>query len=86
MNESTTRVVFRVFDAGDVIALMPDLIDNYHGDCTSYQHVGQHGAADYDHVIRATRPATVAEYAPLLNELRVIGYNVRPIARRRRTV
>jgi hypothetical protein len=76
-----TRVVFRVWpdhNGGDVIALFPDVPYDNHtpGRVESYQHIGQHGAADYNHVIAATRPATPDEYAPLLAELQQIGYNV----------
>ncbi len=38
----------------------------------SYAHIGQHGAAHRDWVRYNTRPATRAEYAPLLKELRAI--------------
>jgi hypothetical protein len=38
----------------------------------SYAHIGQHGAAHRDWVRYNTRPATRAEYAPLLRELRGI--------------
>lgn len=40
-------------------------------DFTIYQHVGQHGAGTLGWY-RRTRPATAAEYAPLLAELRGI--------------
>jgi hypothetical protein len=70
-------VVIRVWkgDSDDVFALFPtDPADNYGRYCTSYQHVGQHGSADYDHCIRNSRPASRREAAPLLTELRRIGY------------
>ena len=69
-------VVFRVWpvkDGGDVIALFPTLPEGF-GRVTSYQHIGQHGAADYGLVVWSTRPATPEEYAPLERELRSIGY------------
>ena len=69
-------VVYRVFkDQGDVIALFPDMPE-YRGMVLSYQHVGQHGLADYRGVIAATRPATAAEIAPLARELAQIGYTL----------
>jgi hypothetical protein len=77
-------VVFRVWrgsDGGDVIALFPTLVEN-RGQVTSYMRIGQHGAADYQHVIRDTRPAAPAEYEPLARELTQIGY-VLAVHRRR---
>lgn len=83
-----TRMIFRTFrKGGDVIALMPDLTHSAFangGQVTSYQHLGQHGGADYPHVMRATRPATDEEVAPLLRELTSIGYRVNRITRRQR--
>jgi hypothetical protein len=45
----------------------------------SYMRIGQHGAAIYPHP--GTVPATAAEYAPLLAELKSIGYKLRVVAR-----
>lgn len=86
-----TIVVFRAWRSdGNVIALFPELPHDLSGRfCTSYAHVGQHGAASYTHCIAITRPATPAEYAPLLKELRAIGYDnliVRKRWQRRRQV
>lgn len=67
------KVIFRKFKDGDIIALLPDLAGNNNPNtCESYQHVGQHGAANYSQVIAATRPATPEEFAPLLREFRNI--------------
>lgn len=75
-------VVFRVWPEGDVFTLFPTIhADNYGRYCSSYQHIGQHGAADYDHCIKYSRPATEAEAAPLLRELEGRGYKLQPIAR-----
>ncbi len=73
----TDPLVLRVWkgDPDDVFALFPtDPADNYGRYCTSYQHIGQHGSADYCHCIRNSRPATKAEARPLLIDLRRIGY------------
>ncbi|HUX02458.1 MAG TPA: hypothetical protein VMY35_15965 [Phycisphaerae bacterium] len=71
----TTVVVFRKWKSGDIIALMPeDPADHDGAFCNSYEHVGQHGAADYYGVVARTRRATEAEYADLAAELRRIGY------------
>ena len=77
-------VVIRVWkgDPDDVFALFPtDPADNYGRYCTSYQHIGQHGSADYYHCIRNSRPAKKAEARPLLTELRRIGYRPRVLKR-----
>jgi hypothetical protein len=59
-----------------IIALFPEIpADVYGMHCTSYEHIGQHGAADYQHVIQNTNPALPREYADLLAELREIGYD-----------
>jgi len=74
-----TLVVFRYWykpkDNPGVIALFPEIDEgNYY--CSSYQHVGQHGDADYQGVIAATRPASESEYRDLKQELESLGYNL----------
>jgi hypothetical protein len=76
-----TVVVFRKWrNTGDVIALFPaepsDLCGWY---CDAYEHVGQHGGADYFSIIGHTTPASAAESAALTKELTRIGYNLKPI-------
>jgi hypothetical protein len=71
-------VVFRVWPNGDVIALFPDEPADNEGHCMSYEHFGQHGAADYRHVSSQTRPATTEEAAELKAELENIGYKLAP--------
>lgn len=80
-----TKVVFRKWKGGDVIALFPDVPWNQHDYTTaSYMRVGQHGAADYTGVIAATRPAREPEYRDLLAELKAIGYDDLRIVQRAR--
>lgn len=76
-------VVFRRWrDAGSLIALFPEVPADYGGlHCLSYEHIGQHGAADYHGVISASLPATEAETASLAAELRSIGYDLHPVQR-----
>jgi len=77
-------VVIRVSknDPSDVFALFPTIPSDIHGRyCTSYQHIGQHGGADYHGCIASSRPATAEEAAPLLAELRTIGYNPKVLRR-----
>ncbi|WOG27799.1 hypothetical protein [Endozoicomonas sp. 8E] len=69
-----TKVVFRKFPEGDVIALFPDDVADNRGHISSYQQQGQHGAASPALMDELT-PATVEEYQHLLNELtHQIGY------------
>lgn len=75
-----TPVIFRIWPAkegGDVIALFPTIpgstADVY--SCESYQQLGQHGKADCEGVIRATRAATPREYASLKRELESAPYH-----------
>ena len=76
-------VVFRKWrHCDDIIALFPELPSDLRGwYCDSYEHVGQHGAADYRLVVLATTPARPEDYGVLARELTNIGYNLRPIKR-----
>jgi hypothetical protein len=76
-------VVFRKWkENGDVIALFPALPSDLYGDyCDAYEHVGQHGGADYHGVVQHTRPCSLNDAADLVTELRRIGYILRPIRR-----
>jgi hypothetical protein len=72
-----TVAVFRKWRAypHEVIALFPE-IEARSGFCESYEHVGQHGGAQYEIVNRLTVPATPDEYASLKSELESIGYRL----------
>ena len=71
-----TKVIFRKFENGDVIALFPQEPATSDGwECMSYMHVGQHGSAD-PFVVRNTKVATPKEYAPLVSELLSLGYRL----------
>ena len=62
--------------------LFPEIPADLYGQyCDSYEHVGQHGGADYHGVIMNTRPANTEESADLVEELTRIGYQLRPIKR-----
>ena len=83
---SCDRVVLRRWKPSTghgVIALFPEMPEG-RGLVNSYEHVGQHGAADYGLVVQRSTP--VAQQDPealdLLRELRTRGYN--PCAVRRR--
>ena len=80
MSQPIDLVVIRVWkgDDADVFALFPALpADDAGYLCTSYQHIGQHSSANYQLCMGKSRPATEAEAADLLAELRTIGYNPR---------
>lgn len=80
-----TRVVFRRYPDGQLIALFPDIPwSGQRSETTSYMHIGQHGAADYSHVVATTKPATEGEYGDLLAELKAIGYDDLCIVQRAR--
>ena len=71
-----TIVIFRKWQNDDVIALFPEIPANNSGTfCQSYEHVGQHGAADYAGVVSRTKPASQDEHIKLLQELQMIGYD-----------
>lgn len=80
-----TKVVFRKFaDDGEIIALFPEeIFAGYF--VNSYMHVGQHGNADYNAMIRATKAATEKEYAELYKELQNIGYDDLKVIKRKPT-
>lgn len=74
----TTEVIFRKFKDGnkEVIAIMPHEVCDITGSVTSYMHIGQHGACDYNEVLKATKLATPTESLALYTELESIGYNL----------
>lgn len=80
-DETLTPTIFRRYRDGEVVALFPTIPADDRGHCSSYIHLGQHGAANPAHVIAHTRPALPDEYAELLTELTGIGYEVRPVQR-----
>lgn len=70
-----TKVIFRKFPEGDVIAYFPEVpFDGAAKFCMSYQHVGQHGGASPS--LSITKPASPDEYAGLQRELESIGYDL----------
>lgn len=78
MAQETNKVtvIYRKYADGSILALMPGLPADARGHVTSYQHLGQHGAAEYAGCVRATRPATPVEYASLHRELMSLGYQL----------
>jgi len=76
-------VVFRRWkENGDIIALFPELPADMSGFYVdAYEHVGQHGGADYHGVVQHTKPCSLDDAADLVAELERIGYRLRPIKR-----
>ncbi len=72
--------VFREYPDGDIIALFPEEIMDRRGNCVSYQHIGQHAAANPHMVCLDTVSASKDSYAELYQELLEIGYtmDIRP--------
>lgn len=79
-DKKQTEMLFRK-DAGGIFAVMPYEIAKYDGSVTTYQHVGQHSAAEYFTCIAKSKPATPAEYSDLKQELEGLGYNIKVIKR-----
>lgn len=83
-DEEPTVVVFRRWKPSEkaygdgILALFPGdrWTENRSSLCSSYEHVGQHGAADYAGCISRTMPATPREYKPLKQELEQLGYRL----------
>jgi len=73
-------IVFRVDTSkdfkGTIFALFPHDVCTTNGLVTHYQHVGQHGSADYRGCIASSKLATPEQYADLLAEMVSIGYEV----------
>ena len=70
----TMRCIYRNF-GGETIALWPDEIADLNGNCLSYLHVGQHGVADFEYVMKNSKPATREATNILRDELLMIGYS-----------
>jgi len=69
----TMNCIYREFE-GETIALWPDTIADMQGNCMSYLHVGQHGAANYGFVMKKSKPAKPEAIRALRKELLEIGY------------
>jgi hypothetical protein len=79
MDKEKTIVIYRTWKNKNksVIALFPEIPTDSNGIyCSSYEHIGQHGAAEYSGVIEQTTPSKPKEYKALHKELKTIGYNL----------
>lgn len=80
----STKVIFRKWRNGEIIALFPyEIVGKTKDDCQSYMHMGQHSVANYRYVVGVTYPASQEEYQPLYDELIKIGYHSLEIIHRR---
>ena len=81
-----TKTIFRKFKDGEVIALFPEIPSDYEGRyCDSYMHIGQHGSANYQGLLKDTVLATPEEYAELKHELETrYDYEIEVYQRRTR--
>jgi hypothetical protein len=70
-----TKVIFRKFPDGEVIALFPEMPEHDYL-IGSYMHVGQHGTASKG-IVQSTKLASPEEYNDLFNELSGMGYNLK---------
>ena len=77
-DKEKTKVVFRKFKDGEIIALFPEIVSGRY--IMSYVHTGQHGEAS-PLLVSDTRSAKRAEYLPLFRELSGLGYNLRVMQR-----
>ena len=71
----TIDVMFRKYrdKSAEILAVFPyEAHDLYSDFVICYAHVGQHGGAQMEHVLSATRPAKPGEYADLYRELQGI--------------
>lgn len=81
MKKDITKVIFRKFKEGDIIAMFPELPGTNKLDtCLSYMHIGQHGAASV-FLYTNCKLATPEEYQPLFKELIAIGYKLKVVKR-----
>lgn len=77
-----TKVIFRKFKEGDVIALFPELAgtNNAYQTCLSYQHIWHHSSASLG-IMRTTKEAKPNEYLTLLGELKQIYGDIEVVKR-----
>ena len=70
-----TKVIFRKFRNGEIIALFPQEPATRDGwECLSYMHGGQHGSASPT-IVHETKPVKWSDFVELQRELQNIGYN-----------
>jgi len=76
-----TKVIFRKFSNGEIIALFPELPGNNNpSTCLNYMHIGQHGSglADLSNTQRCTKLESHNLYMELVL---AVGYSLHVISR-----
>ena len=68
------NVTFRKEKDGGILAVFEGHWSITNRELASYAHIGQHGPCSYDYYVNKTAPAQPEEYAPLLEELKKVGY------------
>ena len=58
----------------EIIAFFPYDFCDWQGNFTCYAHIGQHSASCYSYYLQCVK-CSPDEYKPLLNELKMIGYD-----------
>jgi len=79
-----TKVIFRFWKRSQsVIAIFPEVPGDMElHTCSSYEHMGQHGACCPASIIQDSRPASDYEYKDLKEELEnQAGYNLQIVKR-----
>ena len=76
-----TKVIFRKEKDGGILAVFPIYWD-YRYNLMCYAHIGQHGGCSLEYYREDTKPAKSEDYAPLLEELRAIGYDDLQVCKR----
>lgn len=79
IDEEVTPVVFRKWlksEGGGILALFPTQ-EEHNYLIGSYEHIGQHGSADYHLCMQRTTPTKPEEYADLKAELEGLGYKLK---------
>lgn len=80
-NIDITKVIFRKFKDGEVIALFPELPGSMSlSHCQSYMHIGQHGTSSTS-IYYDTKPVKPIDYMCLKTELWSLGYRVKVVSR-----
>lgn len=86
-----TEVIFRKYKPshnfgrkGVIVALFPYEVETFEGYISCYEFCGQHGSANYGHVVNTmTTPANEEEYAELKAHLEGhYGYNLKVMKKR----
>lgn len=73
MKHPTIKVVFRTYDDGETIAMLFEYKDK-EGQTRGFSHNSRWFFAEYNRIMRMTRPAVRKEYMALFDELKVEGY------------